>query len=79
MNKKRVLEFYTAFGYEPTPAQAELLKDMLNIWGRFEKSAAKNPALLRKGILFGMGLAFSLMAGKTQAVTKGTEAVMNDM
>lgn len=79
MNKQAVKLFYEAYGYEPTEHEKTTVKDMLAVWGKMEKSASKNPALLRKGILFGMGLALALLAGNVQAPAVGKEFVKSEV
>lgn len=64
MNKNTVMNFNRAFSYEPTAAESQLVNELLAVWGKLEPAAAKNPALLRKGVVFGMGLAAALAAGK---------------
>ncbi len=59
-NKKMVLRFNEVYAAEPSEAEKKAAEEMLNIWGRFEPVVAKNPALIRKGILFGMSLARQL-------------------
>ena len=64
MDRRNVIEFNAAYGYEPTPEERQLIENLLAVWGKLEKAAAKNPALIRKGILFGMGLQSALATGK---------------
>lgn len=64
MNKNTVISFNKAFAFEPTKQEAQLVSDMLLVWGKLEPAAAKNPATIRKGIVFGMGLAAALAAGE---------------
>ena len=79
MNKQAVRVFNEAYGYEPTEKEKATVKDMLAVWGKMEKSASRNPALLRKGIVFGMGLALALLAGNEQAHTVSTETVKSEV
>ena len=79
MNKEAVKVFYKAYGYEPTEQEKATVKDMLALWAKLEKSASRNPAILRKGIVFGLGLAFSLLAGNEQSKTLNTVTARNDM
>jgi hypothetical protein len=79
MNKEAVKVFYKAYGYEPTEQEKATVKDMLALWAKLEKSASRNPAILRKGIVFGLGLAFSLMAENKQSRAMSTVTVRNDM
>ena len=67
MIKSQVLSFNAAYSYEPSPEENQLGGDMLAVWGKLEPAAAKNPALIRKGIIFGMGLAAALEAGEIVA------------
>ena len=64
MNKNTVMNFNRAFSYEPTAAESQLVNELLAVWGKLEPAAAKNPATIRKGIVFGMGLAAALTAGE---------------
>ena len=64
MNKQQVQSFNKAYSYEPTEQEAQLITDTLAVWAKLEPSAAKNPALLRKGAVFGLGLAAALAAGE---------------
>ena len=79
MNKKTVKMFYEAYGYEPTESEQTTIKDMMGIWAKMEKSVAKNPAILRKGIVFGLGLAISLLAENGQSKRMNTVTASNDM
>lgn len=79
MNKKAVKLFYEAYGYEPTEQEQATVKDMLAVWGKMEKTASRNPAILRKGIVFGMGLALSLLAGNGQANTVSTVTAKSEV
>lgn len=64
MTKTQIKNFNLAYSYEPTDKEAQLITDVLAVWGKLEPSAAKSPALLRKGVVFGLGLAAALAAGK---------------
>lgn len=64
MLKSQVNNFNQAFSFEPTKEQAQLVSDMLAVWAKLDTAASKTPATLRKGILFGLGLAEGLAAGK---------------
>lgn len=79
MNKEAVKVFYRAYGYEPTEQEKATVKDMLAVWAKLEKPASKNPALLRKGIVFGLGLAFSLLAENKQSRAVDTVTARSDM
>ena len=57
MNKKTVMRFYQAYGYEPSQETDKAIRDVLAVWAKTDRTVAKSPALLRKGIVFGMGLA----------------------
>lgn len=57
MNKKTVMKFYQAYGYEPSQETEKVIKDVLAVWAKTDKNVAKSPALLRKGVVFGLGLA----------------------
>ena len=41
---------------EMTPRLKELVNDMLNIWGKLEPTAGRNPSNYRRGVLFGIAL-----------------------
>ncbi len=60
VNKKIVLRFNEVYAMEPSAAGKKAAEEMLFVWGKFEPNVAKNPALIRKGILFGMSLARQL-------------------
>ena len=79
MNKEAVKVFYKAYGYEPTEMEKATVKDMLALWAKLEKSASRNPAILRKGIVFGLGLAFSLMAENKQSRAMSTVTVSDNV
>lgn len=64
MNKKQVISFNQAYSYEPTEQEAQLVNDMLAVWGKLEPAAAKSPATIRKGIVFGLGLAKAVSRGE---------------
>lgn len=64
MNKTQVQNFNKAFTFEPTEQEAQLITDTLAVWAKLEPSTAKTPALIRKGVVFGMGLAAALAAGE---------------
>ena len=64
MNKNTVISFNRAYAFEPTKQQAQLISDMLAVWGKLEPSVSKAPAAIRKGIIFGMGLSAALEAGE---------------
>ena len=64
MNKTQVQNFNRAYSYDPTEKEAQLITDTLAVWAKLEPATAKNPALIRKGIIFGMGLAAALAAGE---------------
>ena len=64
MDKSTVIAFNTAYAAEPTEAEKQLVNDLLSVWGKLEPAAKKNPALLRRGVLFGMALQSHIAAGK---------------
>lgn len=59
-----VVAFNEAYATEVTAEEKQLVSDVLAVWGKLDATAAKNPALLRRGIVFGIGLQKSLTAGK---------------
>ena len=63
MDKKLFMAFNAAYTAEPTAEETQLVNDLLLVWGKFEPCAAKNPALIRRGVLFGMQLQKSIAAG----------------
>ena len=63
MDRRVVIDFNTAYSYEPTPEEKQLIADLLTVWGKLEASAGKNPALIRKGIVFGMGIKAAMANG----------------
>lgn len=67
MNKNTVVSFNKAYSFEATEQEAQLVNEMLLVWGKLESSVGKTPAAIRKGILFGMGLARALAAGEIVA------------
>lgn len=84
MNKNTVITFNKAFAFEPTKQEAQLINDMLAVWGKLEPNVGKTPATIRKGIIFGMGLASALAAGeivlpevREKAVRKGPSGRAN--
>ncbi|GEM_PF-3389491 len=64
MDKGMVVAFNEAYATEVTAEEKQLVSDVLAVWGKLDATAAKNPALLRRGIVFGIGLQKSLTAGK---------------
>lgn len=64
MNKNTVINFNRAYSYSPTAEEKQLITELLSVWGKLEPSVGKTPATIRKGILFGMGLAAALAAGE---------------
>ena len=64
MDRRIVIDFNKAYGMEATPEERQLVTDLLTVWGKFETAAAKNPALIRKGILYGMALQKLIAAGE---------------
>lgn len=64
MNRNTVTSFNLAYSYEPTGEVTQLIGDLLTVWGKLEPAAAKNPALIRKGIIFGLGLAEAIQKGE---------------
>ena len=75
MKKQIVLDFYRVFGYEPTDEVKNLINELLGVWGKFDKQVAKNPALVRKSVLFGIGLSEEMLEGniKPRPSAKPTE------
>ena len=63
MDKYLVVDFNTAYGRELTAEEEQTVTDMLGVWGKLEASVAKSPALVKKGIVFGLGLAAGVQRG----------------
>lgn len=66
MDKTLMLDFNTAYGHEPTADEQQTINDLLAVWAKLDTAAKKNPSLIRKGIVFGLGLAEGIRAGKIQ-------------
>ena len=64
MDRRIVIDFNKAYSKEATPEEQQLVTDLLAVWGKFEAAAGKNPALFRKGILYGMALQKLIAAGE---------------
>ena len=64
MDKRIVMDFYRAFAYEPGAPARTVIDDVITVWGKMDKGVGKNPALIRKGIVLGLGLAEGLRSGK---------------
>ena len=64
MKRTQVTNFNTAYSYEPSSEMKQLIDDLLTVWGKLEPAAAKNPALIRKGVIFGLGLAKAVQRGQ---------------
>jgi len=64
MNKQTVKAFNAAYAAaEPTKEEARLVSDLLTVWAKLDAAAAKNPAQLRRGVVFGMALQKAIDAG----------------
>ncbi len=64
MDRRMVISFNRAYSAEPTPEERQFVSDLLTVWGKLEPAAGKNPALIRKGILFGMALQKAITEGQ---------------
>ena len=64
MDRTLFLQFNKAYATEATPEETQLVNDLLNVWGKLETTAAKNPAMYRRGILFGLALQKGIDAGE---------------
>jgi len=64
MDRKLVLAFNTAYTADATAEEKQLVNDMLQVWGKLEPAAAKNPSIFRKGILFGLSMQKAITAGQ---------------
>ena len=64
MDKRTVLAFNKAYATEPAERELHLVNDLLTVWGKLEPNAGKNPAIYRKGILFGMAVQKGIDAGE---------------
>lgn len=74
MNKTQVQNFNKAYSYEPTEQEAQLISDTLAVWQKLEPAAAKAPATIRKGIVFGLGLAAAVSRGEITLPTVKAKA-----
>ena len=64
MDKRIVMDFYLAFAYDADSQTKAIIEDVLAAWCKMDRGVSKNPALVRKGIVFGIGLAEGLRSGK---------------
>lgn len=64
MERTLVINFNKAYSADSTPEEKQLVNDLLTVWGKLEPAAARNPALIRKGILFGIALQKAIAAGE---------------
>ena len=64
MDRTLFLDFNKAYGTEATAEEKQLVNDLLNLWGKLEPTAGRNPAFYRRGILFGMALQKGINAGE---------------
>ena len=64
MNKQTVKAFNAAFAGEPTKREARLVSDLITLWGKLGGAAAKQPATIRRAIIFGMALQKAITAGE---------------
>ncbi len=63
MERSLVIGFNTVYAIEATPEEKQLVNDLLTVWGKLEPTVGKNPALVRKGILFGLALQKEIKGG----------------
>ena len=63
MDKTLVVDFYKVFAGVTTAEEIQLVNELLAVWGKLEKSPAKNPAMFRRGIVFGLSLQKAIAAG----------------
>ncbi len=66
MERTLVISFNTVYAAEATPEEKQLVNDLLTVWGKLEPAAGKNPALIRKGVLFGMALQKAITSGNVK-------------
>ncbi len=64
MDRTLFWDFNKAFAAEATAEEKQLVNDLLTVWGKLETGAGKNPAIYRRGILFGMALQKGINAGE---------------
>ena len=64
MDRTLFLDFNKAYGTEATAEEKQLVNDLLNLWGKLEPTAGRNPAFYRRGILFGMALQKGIDSGE---------------
>jgi len=87
MERGLVISFNSVYAAEATPEEKQLVNDLLVVWGKLEPAAGKNPALIRKGILFGIALQKAVTTGavklrpvrrKIKAQAKEEEKAVNN-
>lgn len=64
MDKRTILAFNQAYATEPTEQERQFVESLITVWGKLEPGAGKNPAIYRKGILFGMAVQKGIDAGE---------------
>ena len=64
MDKRTVIAFNKAYAADPTDKELQFVNDLLTVWGKLEPAAGKNPAIYRRGVLFGMALQKALATGE---------------
>lgn len=64
MDRSLVVDFNTAYVEEATPEEEQLVNELVKVWGKIDLSVAKNPAIFRRGILFGMSMQKAIARGK---------------
>lgn len=64
MDRSLVVDFNTAFIGEATAEEKQLINELVNVWGKIDLTVAKNPAIFRRGILFGMSMQKAIARGK---------------
>lgn len=73
MDKKTVLAFNAAYAAEPTKEEAQLVNDLLSVWAKLEPAAKKHPAIIKRGVFFGMAIQKAIAAGAV-ALPKSRDA-----
>ena len=63
MNKTTVVSFNVAYSKEASQDEKQFVNELLSVWGKVEPAVAKNPSLMRKGIVFGMNLQKAIAEG----------------
>ncbi len=66
MEKNLVVDFYKVYSHDAERETEQTVNDLMAVWARLDKTVAKNPSVIRKGISFGMALAKCLADGSVK-------------